>query len=223
MEQISIDMGALLAHAFPDLSGQAAQLRQGGLVNKLRAGGRILFDAFGEAAPALALPHRSDTVRGWGAMALARDPSLTPAERLDALRPFAADEHFAVREWAWLAFRPTLISDLSETLALLRTWTLESSSLLRRFASEASRPRGVWSPHVPELKRNPERAEPLLSALRADPARYVQRSVANWLNDASRTRPDWVESVCAGWLAGDAPAETVAICKRARRSLGRSA
>lgn len=220
MEQIAMDMGALLATAFPHLAACADRLRAGGLVAKMREGGRVLHEVYGAEAPDVAAAHRSDTVRGWGAMALAAS-GLPAAELLPRVRPFADDEHFAVREWAWLAARPAVADDCDVSLSLLTAWTAAESPNLRRFASESTRPRGVWSVHLPVLKSEPERAERLLDALRADRARYVQDSVGNWLNDASRTRPDWVCDVCARWLdAAESPPQTVRIVRRALRTIG---
>lgn len=221
MEQMAMDMGRLLEIAFPALTAEAPRLRASGFVSRMREGGRVLFDAWGQDAPARAQSHPSDTVRGWGAMAVACDPERSMANRLAALRPFANDAHFAVREWAWLALRPAVIADPGQALHLLAPWTAEYSPWLRRFASEATRPRGVWSTHVPELKRRPEEAEILLTGLRADTSDYVQDSVANWLNDASRTRPDWVRRVCSEWLAADPSAATARICLRGQRTLRR--
>src|SRR5689334_21101802 len=77
MEQIAIDMGTLLATAVPDLADQADRLRSGGLVTKMRAGGRVLFEELGEEAWVAARASESDTVRGWGAMAIGAAPGIS--------------------------------------------------------------------------------------------------------------------------------------------------
>jgi 3-methyladenine DNA glycosylase AlkC len=219
MEQIAMDMGTLLETAFPALAGEAGRLRSGGLVTKMRAGGLLLFEALGEEAWTVARASESDSVRGWGAMAIAACPGLSLAGRLEQLRGFADDPHFAVREWAWLAARPAVVGDPERALGLLGGWTGSDSPRVRRFASEATRPRGVWSAHIPILKSQPELGLPLLLPLKSDPSRYVQDSVANWLNDASKSRPDWVEATCGAWLEKGCHAATDRICRRGMRSL----
>jgi 3-methyladenine DNA glycosylase AlkC len=69
------------------------------------------------------------------------------------------------------------------------------------------------------LKTNPQPGLVVLEPLKNDESKYVRDSVANWLNDASKTRPDWVESLCARWLVESPGAETAYIAKRALRSI----
>ena len=112
------------------------------------------------------------------------------------------------------------LAELDASIALLAGWTGDVSERVRRFASEALRPRGVWAGHIAALKRQPEKGLPILEPLRADPAVYVQDSVANWLNDAAKDQPDWVREVCGRWQA-ERPEDgnTQRIVRRALRSL----
>jgi 3-methyladenine DNA glycosylase AlkC len=222
MEQIALDMGNLLARQFPKLAARGDELRDIGLVARMRAGGRILFEELGTAPAGLdAACWSSDTTRGWAAMAVAHVPGLGIADRLGAMQPFADDPHFAVREWAWLSLRPHVLADLRGALDALEQWTGRESERLRRFASEVTRPRGVWSVHIAELKRNPALGLQVIEPLRGDASRYVQDSVGNWLNDAAKSEPRWVQATCDQWTATSASAATRRICRRGLRNVPR--
>ena len=162
--------------------------------------------------------HPSDSVRCWAAYIVGVDSSELE-QKLMLLRPFAADSHFGVREIAWMAVRDSATQQLKLAIRLLGAWVQEPDANLRRFAVELTRPRGVWAKHIAELKANPEWGLPLLVPLKADPSKYVQDSVANWLNDAAKSQPDWVVQVCRAWLdASDAKA-TKRIVAKAQRSM----
>lgn len=102
---------------------------------------------------------------------------------------------------------------------MLTPWTQSPSPNVRRFASEALRPRGVWCAHIGTLKKEPEKALPILTPLRADEVVYVQDSVANWLNDAAKDQPDWVRNLCQQWLRESPTPATRRITQRGMRSL----
>jgi 3-methyladenine DNA glycosylase AlkC len=162
--------------------------------------------------------HPSDIARSWAAQWLAFS-GLPLAAQLHAVRRFAADPHFGVREMAWMAVRDEIAADVPGAVDLLRPWVADADANIRRFASEATRPRGVWCAQIELLKAEPWHGLPLLEPLRADASRYVQNSVANWLNDAAKSQPGWVREVCARWTRGRAAPATQYIARRALRSL----
>lgn len=210
-EVLAMDLAALMAAVVPDLDAAALRaVAEAGITRRMETAGRLV----GGRWPAL-IDHPADTVRGWAAYAIAAADGLDLAARLTLLRPLADDPHFGVREWAWLALRPHVAADPLRALALLAPWTAEASPNLRRFASEATRPRGVWCAHIHALRDDPAPGLAVLAPLAADSHRYVQDSVANWLNDAAKDHPDWVRGVLDSWR-GRASAH---LLKRAARSL----
>lgn len=223
-EALAIDHAVLLRAVLPDadahLHTRVAEAQELGILKRMTSIGAALADHLGAGEVERLGAHASDTVRGWVCFLLAARATADPAGLLDQLRPFADDEHFTVREWAWMAARPTLVNDLETSIDLLAGWTSDPSERVRRFASEALRPRGVWAAHIPLLKQHPELGGPILHPLRADPSRYVQDSVANWINDAAKTRPEWAIQLCELWVAeGSDDAATTRIVKRALRSV----
>lgn len=166
--------------------------------------------------------HASDVARCWAAQWVSHS-GLTLSGKLQAVRRFAADPHFGVRETAWMAIRDEVVRAPDTALRLLQPWTADADPNIRRFACEATRPHGVWCAPVPALKSDPWLALPLLEPLQSDASLYVRNSVANWLNDASRTQPDWVQEVCARWQRRSRTPETAYITRRALRTIRRRA
>jgi len=163
--------------------------------------------------------HLSDSVRCWAAYIIGVDERLSIEEKLIAIRAFAADHHFGVREIAWMALRESISNDLKKSLELFNDWVKDNDANIRRFAIESTRPRGVWAKHITELKENPAMALSLLEAVNSDEAKYVQDSVGNWMNDASKTNSEWVRAVCDDWLENSNTKETKRIVTKAKRNL----
>ncbi|KPJ96369.1 MAG: hypothetical protein AMJ53_00965 [Gammaproteobacteria bacterium SG8_11] len=116
-----------------------------------------------------------------------------------------------------LALRAFLNTDLDRTLTYVYQWAEDDNYHVRRLASEGTRPRLPWAIRVPPLNHNPPLTLPVLEALREDEEKYVQKSVANHLNDISKDHPQVMLDTVANWDANHAV--TAWIIKHAARSL----
>ncbi|MGE0268590.1 MAG: DNA alkylation repair protein [Candidatus Omnitrophota bacterium] len=95
--------------------------------------------------------------------------------------------------------RAFLCADLKETLRLMNEWTRSTNTHIRRLASEGCRPRLPWAGKIPALIEQPGLTWTILETLKADPEKYVQKSVANHINDISKDHPDWVVERVRRW------------------------
>ncbi len=217
MEALALDMGALWENVFKQYP-VAKNLPQS-FTQKMNLFGKELSNHLDLSGIQKLSKHTSDTVRGWACYALFHK-NLSLEESLTSIKPFANDTNSGVREWAWLALRPIIAHDIDQSLDLLTPWARSDVPNLRRFASEATRPRGVWCMHIAALRESPQKGEALLSLMKQDPHKYVQNSVANWLNDASKDHPAWVINLCRSWSnAHPTCPHTQKIIKRAQRTL----
>jgi 3-methyladenine DNA glycosylase AlkC len=216
VEQMAMSPEALIRHAFPASNLDLTAVAATPFIARLRLVGTALGREYGADLGRANACWISDTIRGWQAMAVA-DQASSVDEAVAALLPFARDHHFAVREWAWLAVRPWVVDDAVSAIRALESAASSRNAFERRFALEATRPRSVWGRHVQRLKAEPELGLPLLAAARCDSDRYVRSSVANWLNDAARSRPDFVRALVQRW--DDCCPSTNDILKRGARNL----
>jgi 3-methyladenine DNA glycosylase AlkC len=232
MEWLAADMPALARKlaaevAIPDLSraliAAAGAMSGVGVTERLKIAGHALA---GHASPGsgpyeMLSRHKSDLVRQWVCYAANDSSLIIPLDRrLEATLRFAADGNMSVREAAWMAFRPHLARQINVALPLVALLASDADPNVRRFAVEVTRPRSVWGCHLQALKHRPGRALGLLEQVRDDPSRYVQLAVGNWLNDASKSRPDWVLELSERW-SRSASAHTKFILRRGLRTISR--
>jgi len=100
---------------------------------------------------------------------------------------------------AEFAVRPFIARDPERALSLMLTWAQDKNEHVRRLASEGSRPRLPWGARLTSIVAKPDLTAPILETLKADPALYVRKSVANHLNDIAKDHPEWVLDRVESW------------------------
>lgn len=163
--------------------------------------------------------HPADAIRCYAPYLISLNEKWTIQEKFKQSKGLVADSHFGVREVVWMALRPEIEKQLDTSIDFLSHWAKSEDENIRRFTTEATRPRGVWCKHIDQLKETPAIALPILESLKSDPSKYVQDSVGNWLNDASKSQPDFVTELCERWQKESPTKATEKIVKRARRTL----
>ncbi len=98
-----------------------------------------------------------------------------------------------------MAVRPFILKYEDRMMAQMLLWAKHENEHIRRLSSEGCRPALPWAMALPRFKKDPAPILPILTQLRADPSVYVRKSVANNLNDISKTRPDVVIKLAADW------------------------
>ena len=81
------------------------------------------------------------------------------------------------------AIRPFIVKDQQRALALITTWARDGNSHVRRLASEGVRPRLPWAGKLDTFIKDPKPVLKILEILKSDTSPFVQKSVANNLND----------------------------------------
>ena len=116
------------------------------------------------------------------------------------------------------SIRPFIERYPEQTYARLLLWARHPNVHVRRLVSEGTRPRLPWAARLREYQREPGPVIELLELLKDDPERYVQRSVANNLNDIGKDHPERLVELCTAWSDGAGEGRRW-IVKHALRSL----
>lgn len=104
---------------------------------------------------------------------------------------------------AEFAVRSFIINDEEHMMAQMAAWARHENEHIRRLASEGCRPRLPWGQALPSFQADPSPVLCILEQLKADPSPYVRKSVANNLNDISKTHPDLVVKIASDWYGKD--------------------
>lgn len=131
---------------------------------------------------------------------------------------FNALEQITMRFSAEDAIRYFINAFPEETLVQMNLWANHSHYHVRRLASEGLRPKLPW---CQKINIPVEAAMPILHLLHADKTRFVTRSVANHLNDISKSHPKLVIELLSTWIkvCKQKDVELLFITKHALRTL----
>lgn len=97
------------------------------------------------------------------------------------------------------AIRPLLKAHPQEVMDELIQWTLDDNVHVRRLACEGVRIRLPWSEKLLVALQEHERYCKILTNLKDDPEKFVQKSVGNNLNDLYKDAPEKVDALIAQW------------------------
>lgn len=162
-------------------------------------------DALDLMLAAMAPPQQNDQevtggVRYWPLLQVVEDEGVC-----DVQASLAAIKQMTQRFSAEFAIRPLIKADAEAVIAELQQWASHESLHVRRLVSEGTRPRLPWGMRLQGFIDRPESTLPLLEVLKDDAEEYVQRSVANHLNDIAKDHPELVVKVAERWWSnGDA-------------------
>ncbi|TGN18942.1 DNA alkylation repair protein [Leptospira idonii] len=114
----------------------------------------------------------------------------------DFEKSMKALEFITVFASAEFAIRSFYLHYPEKTNKQMLSWSKHKHPMVRRLASEGSRPLLPWAMGVPDIKKRPEQSLTILENLWDDENEIVRRSVANHLNDISKINPDITWSFC---------------------------
>lgn len=150
-----------------------------GIIDKVVMNYGSWLDGFGSFFPIFVEVYGQDEM-DW-------DTSMGALERYT---PYASSE---------IAVRPFIIKHEARMMAQMYAWSTHENECVRRLASEGCRPQLPWGQALSKYKKDPAPILPILEQLKTDQSLHVRKSVANNLNDISKTRPDLVINLAKDW------------------------
>ncbi len=129
-----------------------------------------------------------------------------------------AIEEITKRNTGEYTIRPFIERHPDKTMAQMLKWSKDKNKHVRRLASEGGRPRLPWASKLQLFIDDPSPLLPILENLKDDESKYVQKSVANCLNDILKDNPQITKTIIEKW-ADDPSKQRTWIIKHALRNL----
>ena len=117
------------------------------------------------------------------------------------------------------AIRPYIKAYPDQTIARLQEWSKNPNAHVRRLSSEGVRPRLPWAKKLDIFIEDPSPIFPILNNLRDDQSKYVQKSVANCINDVLKDNPEKGKNLVNSWTTGKVTNQRKWIIRHSLRNL----
>lgn len=114
--------------------------------------------------------------------------------------------------------RPIILAFPEQSMQLLLKWSLDENKRVRRLASECIRIRLPWAKKLYTALDYFDIYSELLTNLKDDSDKTIQKSVANNLNDLYKDDPVRFETIISAWETEDITKECIWIIKHASRT-----
>ncbi len=103
------------------------------------------------------------------------------------------------------AVRPFINKYPEKSIKVIKKWTTDKNFHVRRLASEGLRPRLPWSQKLTLFIDNPSPVFEILELLKDDKIKFVQKSVANNINDYLKDNSEKTYGLLEKWINNATP------------------
>ncbi|GHV03318.1 DNA alkylation repair protein [Campylobacterota bacterium] len=117
------------------------------------------------------------------------------------------------------AIRPLLINKPKETMQTMEKWSKDENVHIRRLSSEGVRISLPWSKKIYVAIEEFETYKKILTNLKNDKSKFVQKSVGNNLNDLYKEFPQKANEIIEEWKKDHPTKETIWIINHGLRSI----
>ncbi|MCC5815447.1 MAG: DNA alkylation repair protein [Leptospira sp.] len=117
------------------------------------------------------------------------------------------------------AIRPLISADPKKTMKIIEKWSRDKSVHVRRLSSEGLRTRLPWATKSFAALEEFALFKKILTNLKDDPDKFVQKSVGNNINDLFKDHPDKAWEIIREWESDHPSKHTLWIIKHGKRSL----
>ncbi len=153
---------------------------------------------------------------GWWLWGIGRYVEKHGIENFEASVDFIKE--LTKRHTGEFAIRPLLVKYPKEGMKVMETWSRDENVHVRRLASEGVRIRLPWSKKIYVSINEFETYKVILSNLKNDPYKYIQKSVGNNLNDLMKEFPEKALEIINEWKSDNLSKETLWIINHGLRS-----